>query len=106
MHSGVRGKGWNLPAFLTVFSSLQLNHLDEENSGRLLPGCCVLSLSPFLDVSCSFNSCSVGAYYMPGSESQHLRDSNPVRVIEKEMDIYNRAVSVGGVSYNRAREDI
>lgn len=43
---------------------------------------------------------------MPGSETQHLRDSNPVRVIEKEMDIYNRAVSVGGVSYNRAREDI
>lgn len=98
MHLGVGGKGWNLPAFLTMFSSLQLNHLNEENSHRLLPGCYVLSLSLFMGVSCSFNSCSVGAYYMPGSETQPLRGSNPVRVMEKEMDIYNRAVSAGGVS--------
>lgn len=74
--TGVGSKGWTMMVFITVFSTLQLNHLTEENSSNFYLD--AMFLSPFMYLFCSLNSCSWSAYYMPGSETQHLRDSGPV----------------------------
>lgn len=74
--TGVGSKGWTMMVFITVFSTLQLNHLTEENSSNFYLD--AMFPSPFMYLFCSLNSCSWSAYYMPGSETQHLRDSGPV----------------------------